>query len=102
MLVAASGIGLGIARILVARGADIMMNGFGNASQIDRLRGALASEFGIRVHCSGADIIKPGDIAEMVEQAQEELGSLDILRNNAGIQFTRISRTFPRGGGTRS
>jgi 3-hydroxybutyrate dehydrogenase len=90
-----SGIGLGIARTLAARGADIMMNGFGDAALIDRLRGGLASEFGVRAGYSNADISKPAEIAAMVGQTQKELGSLDILVNNAGIQFTADVENFP-------
>jgi 3-hydroxybutyrate dehydrogenase len=90
-----SGIGLGIARVLAARGADIMMNGFGDAGQIDHLRSALATEFGVRAGYSGADISKPAEIAAMVRQTQSELGSLDILVNNAGIQFTADIEEFP-------
>jgi 3-hydroxybutyrate dehydrogenase len=90
-----SGIGLGIARVLASRGAAIMMNGFGDAGQIEHLRAALASEFGVKVGYSGADISKPGQIAAMVEQTHADLGSLDILVNNAGIQFTADIEEFP-------
>ncbi len=90
-----SGIGLGIARVLAQRGADIMMNGFGDHTQIEQLRAALAAEFGVRAGYSGADISKPAEIAAMVEQTHAELGSLDILVNNAGIQFTADIEEFP-------
>jgi 3-hydroxybutyrate dehydrogenase len=90
-----SGIGLGIARVLAARGANIMMNGFGDAAQIEHLRVELASEFSLRAGYSGADISKPAEIAAMVEQTHAELGSLDILVNNAGIQFTANIEDFP-------
>jgi 3-hydroxybutyrate dehydrogenase len=72
-----------------------MMNGFGDAGQIDHLRCALASEFGVRVGYHGADISKPNEIAEMVKRTHTELGSLDILVNNAGIQFTADIEDFP-------
>jgi 3-hydroxybutyrate dehydrogenase len=90
-----SGIGLGIARVLAARGADIMMNGFGDAAQIDHLRSAIVADFGVRTGYSKADISKPAEIAAMVEQTQAELGALDILVNNAGIQFTANIEEFP-------
>src|SRR5487761_1549109 len=82
-----SGIGLGMARALAAEGAAIMLNGFGDAAEIDKTRKDLAAEFGVKVAYSGADMGKPDEIAAMVAAAQSDLGSLDILVNNAGIQF---------------
>jgi 3-hydroxybutyrate dehydrogenase len=90
-----SGIGLGIARALGAEGADLMLNGFGDAAMIEKLRAAMAQEFGVRVLYSGADISKSAEIATMVAQTQKALGSLDILVNNAGIQFVANIEDFP-------
>jgi 3-hydroxybutyrate dehydrogenase len=90
-----SGIGLGIAHALAAEGADIMMNGFGDATAIAALQEETKAKFGVRVGYSGADISKPSEIAAMVAQTQSELGSLDILINNAGIQFTADIADFP-------
>src|SRR3984957_12186752 len=82
-----SGIGLGIARALAAEGADIMLNGFGDAGEIEKLRSGLAAEFSVKVLYDGADLSKPDQVAGIVKKTQEALGSLDILVNNAGIQF---------------
>jgi 3-hydroxybutyrate dehydrogenase len=90
-----SGIGLGIARSLGAAGAHLMLNGFGDAAQIEALRAGLAKEFGVKVGYSGADISKPEQIRAMVAQATIELGSVDILVNNAGIQHTAPVDEFP-------
>jgi 3-hydroxybutyrate dehydrogenase len=90
-----SGIGLGIARALGAHGASVMLNGFGDAREIERLRAALAAELGIRVAFDGADISQPGKVRDMVAAAARELGSLDILVNNAGIQHTAPVDEFP-------
>jgi 3-hydroxybutyrate dehydrogenase len=90
-----SGIGLGIARALAADGANLMLNGFGDAAQIEALRVGLAKEFGVKVAFSGADIAKPAQIQEMVRKATQELGSVDILVNNAGIQHTAPVDEFP-------
>jgi 3-hydroxybutyrate dehydrogenase len=90
-----SGIGLGIARALAAQGANVMLNGFGDAAEIERLRAALAAEFKVKVGFSGADLSKPGETREMVEAATRELGSVDILVNNAGIQHTAPVAEFP-------
>lgn len=90
-----SGIGLGIARALAAAGADIMLNGFGDAAEIERLRAAIESEHRVSSRYSGANLAKPGEVAELVHTTERELGALDILVNNAGIQFTAPIESFP-------
>ena len=90
-----SGIGLGIARTLAGAGANVMLNGFGDAAQIEALRSGLAHEFGVKVAYSGADISKPEQVRAMVQAAVEALGSADILVNNAGIQHTAPIEAFP-------
>ena len=90
-----SGIGLGIARALGGAGANLMLNGFGDAAQIETLRAGLAKEFGVRVAYSGADMSKPEQIRQMVKDASAQLGSVDILVNNAGIQHTAPVESFP-------
>jgi 3-hydroxybutyrate dehydrogenase len=90
-----SGIGLGIAQALAAEGAAIMLNGFGDAGEIERLRQDLAAQHKVQVRHSAADMSKPGEIAGMVELAQSELGGVHILVNNAGIQFTAPIESFP-------
>lgn len=90
-----SGIGLGIAQALAANGAPVLLNGFGDPAEIDKLRNQLASEHGVRVAYSAADMSKPDEIIGMVDQATRELGSVDILVNNAGIQYTAPVQEFP-------
>ena len=90
-----SGIGLGIARALGGAGANLMLNGFGDAAQIEALRAGLAKEFGVKVGYSGADMSKPEQVRAMVKAAVDELGSADILVNNAGIQHTAPVESFP-------
>ena len=90
-----SGIGLGIARALAASGAGVMLNGFGDARDIERLRSGLAGEFGVSVAMSDADVAKPDQVREMVRQAVATFGGVDILVNNAGIQHTATVEEFP-------
>ncbi|MDE2005864.1 MAG: SDR family NAD(P)-dependent oxidoreductase, partial [Rhodospirillales bacterium] len=90
-----SGIGLGIARALAAQGADLMLNGFGDAGMIEDLRAGLAKEFGVRALYSPADMSKPAQIAAMVAEAEAKLGAVDIQVNNAGIQFVANIEDFP-------
>ncbi len=88
-------IGLGVAQTLAAQGANILLNGFGDVAEIEKLRTSLASEFRVRVTYSAADMSKPDDIAGMVAQALRDLGQVDILVNNAGVQFTAPVHEFP-------
>lgn len=90
-----SGIGLGIARALAAEGASLMLNGFGDAEAIEKLRSDLAAEFGTPVQYNGADMSKADEIAQMVAAAEAGLGGCHILVNNAGIQFTAAIEEFP-------
>jgi 3-hydroxybutyrate dehydrogenase len=90
-----SGIGLGIARALAAAGADVMLNGFGDAAQIQALRAEMEDAHGVKVAYHGADMGKPEQIVAMVEEAVGVLGGADILVNNAGIQFTASVEDFP-------
>lgn len=81
-----SGIGLGIARALAGAGANIVLNGFGDAAVIETIRSGLESEFGVKVIYHNADMTKPESITAMVAEAISVFGGVDILVNNAGIQ----------------
>jgi 3-hydroxybutyrate dehydrogenase len=90
-----SGIGLGIAQALAAKGADVMLNGFGDAKEIERIRADLAAESKVKVVYDGADMSKPDAIEAMVKNAEKTFGKVDIVVNNAGIQFVSPIDEFP-------
>jgi 3-hydroxybutyrate dehydrogenase len=90
-----SGIGLATARALAADGANIMLNGFGDAAAIEKERTGLEKEFGIKALYSPADMSKPAEIAAMIAATEKSFGSLDVLVNNAGIQFVADIEDFP-------
>lgn len=90
-----SGIGLGMARKFAAAGAKVMLNGFGDAHEIETIRFELAEEFGVDVGYSPADVTKTDEIAGMIEQANKAHGGVDILVNNAGVQHTAKIQDFP-------
>src|SRR5689334_8109390 len=81
-----SGIGLGIARALAREGANILLNGFGDAAEIDKIRAGIEAESGGKAAYSPADMTKPAEIAAMIKTAEQTFGAVDILVNNAGIQ----------------
>jgi 3-hydroxybutyrate dehydrogenase len=90
-----SGIGLAIARALAQEGANVVINGMGEAAAIEAERGKIENEFSVKALYNGADMMKPAEIAAMVADAQARLGSLDILVNNAGIQNVSPIEDFP-------
>ncbi|MEQ9690510.1 MAG: SDR family NAD(P)-dependent oxidoreductase, partial [Bauldia litoralis] len=80
-----SGIGLGIARAMAAEGANVVLNGFGDAHEIEVNRNEMANAMGVEVRYSPADMTKPDEIAAMIADAEKEFGAIDVLVNNAGI-----------------
>ena len=89
-----SGIGLAVAKKLAARGADVVMNGFGDvAGARAEVQGASGGKARVGFH--GADMAKPDQIESMMEYAATEFGGVDILVNNAGIQYTASVEAFP-------
>ena len=90
-----SGIGLGIAEGLAAQGINLVLNGFGDAKEIETLRAGLAAKFGVKVLYDGADMSKADQIEAMMHKAEKDLGGIDILVNNAGIQHVAPVDEFP-------
>jgi 3-hydroxybutyrate dehydrogenase len=90
-----SGIGLGIARGLAAGGANVMLNGFGDAGEIETIRQDLANGHNIKVLYSGANMADDNEIAGMIAEAEDAFGGVDILVNNAGIQHVSPIEEFP-------
>jgi 3-hydroxybutyrate dehydrogenase len=90
-----SGIGLGIAEGFAKEGVNLVLNGFGDAKEIETIRAGLASKFGIKVTYDGADMSKPEQIEAMMKKAAADFGGVDILVNNAGIQHVCPVEDFP-------
>jgi 3-hydroxybutyrate dehydrogenase len=90
-----SGIGLAVARAMAAQGANVTINGFGDKAAIEKERSGIEKEFGVKAVYSAADMTKPAEIADMVKTAEKTFGSLDVLVNNAGIQFVSPIEDFP-------
>ncbi len=90
-----SGIGLGIAEGFAKEGVNLVINGFGDATEIEKIRGGLASKYGVKVSYDGADMTKPEQIEAMMTKAAADFGGVDILVNNAGIQHVSPVEDFP-------
>jgi len=90
-----SGIGLGIAKALAQNGAHIVLNGFGDPTEIEAIRTNLAADHNVRVVYLNADLANPDEAFALIERAEKDLGPVDILVNNAGIQHTDRIEDFP-------
>jgi 3-hydroxybutyrate dehydrogenase len=90
-----SGIGLAIARALAKEGADVTINGFGDAKAIEAERAGIEKEFGVKAFYNGADMSKGADVEAMIADAIAKMGTVDILVNNAGIQHVSPIEEFP-------
>ena len=90
-----SGIGLAIARGFAGAGANVVINGFGTPADIENERSRIETDFKVKAAYSPADMSKPAEIAEMVALGEKSFGSVDVLVNNAGIQFVSPIEEFP-------
>ncbi|RVT91030.1 3-hydroxybutyrate dehydrogenase [Sphingomonas crocodyli] len=90
-----SGIGLAYAKALAAEGANIVINGFGDADAIEKERVALEAASGAKALYSGHDLTKVDQIEAMMKEAADAFGGVDILINNAGMQHVSPVEDFP-------
>ncbi|UZF90256.1 3-hydroxybutyrate dehydrogenase [Bosea sp. NBC_00550] len=90
-----SGIGLAYARALAKEGANLVINGIMPAADAEKLRTDLEQEFGVKVVFSPADMTKPTEIAGFIAEGEKAFGGMDILINNAGIQYVSPIDEFP-------
>jgi 3-hydroxybutyrate dehydrogenase len=90
-----SGIGLAYAKALAAEGANVVINGFGDAAAIETERAALEATSGGKALYSGHDLTKADQIEAMMGEAAQAFGGVDILINNAGMQHVAPVEDFP-------
>ncbi|WP_372707860.1 3-hydroxybutyrate dehydrogenase [Brevundimonas sp.] len=90
-----SGIGLALARAVASRGGDVVLNGLGDPSEIERNRSEMETSCGVRVRYHAANMLRGDEVADMVAYGKHELGRVDILVNNAGVQHVEAVEKFP-------
>lgn len=92
---ATSGMGLGIAKVLAEEGCHVMMTGFGEVKEIERLKKEIAGSHGVKVAHDPVDLAHADQVVKMVQNTEKAFGSVDILVNNAGIQHVALVEEFP-------
>ncbi|MEM7465012.1 MAG: SDR family NAD(P)-dependent oxidoreductase, partial [Pseudomonadota bacterium] len=90
-----SGIGLACARAYASEGANIVLNGFGDADEVEATRKQIETDYDVKAAYSGADLTNPAEIEELTQLALDTFGAVDILHNNAGIQHVSPIEDFP-------
>eukprot|EP01116_Phalansterium_solitarium_P022716 TRINITY_DN7606_c0_g1_i1.p1 TRINITY_DN7606_c0_g1~~TRINITY_DN7606_c0_g1_i1.p1 ORF type:complete len:294 (-),score=81.76 TRINITY_DN7606_c0_g1_i1:120-1001(-) len=90
-----SGIGLGFAKAFAGEGCAVMLNGLGNASEINAIQAELRSKYNTPVDYHGADMSKQHEVEDMVASTIAKFGGIDVLINNAGIQHVSSVDAFP-------
>ncbi len=90
-----SGIGLAYAKALASEGANIVINGFGDAAAIETERTALEALSGAKAIYAPHDLTRVEQIEAMMAEAARAFGGVDILINNAGMQFVSPIEDFP-------
>lgn len=92
---ATSGIGLGIAQVLAAKGANLMICGFAAPGVPEALCKQISDANGVQVHYFGADLSKTEDARSLAAEAVRVFGKVDILVNDAGLQYVSPIVDFP-------
>lgn len=80
------GLGYAMAERLAAEGCNIVLNGFGDAPEIEAKRQRLEREHGVRAIHHGADLADPDQVTALVETAKGTFDAVDVLINNAVIR----------------
>ena len=88
------GLGLAAARRFAAAGCNVVLSGLGSPDAIEVIRSSLEQESGVGVLYSGADLRKPGQIAQMIDDGRSAFGGIDILVNNAVVRHTGAVEAF--------
>ena len=90
-----SGIGLATAHVLAAQGINLVLHGLMSTSEGEQLANEFSGKYGINTLFDNADLRNVDSIDAFMLRTIEQMGSIDILINNAGIQHTEIAENFP-------
>lgn len=87
------GIGLAVARGLGAAGATVILNGR-DAGKLQQAEAALRAE-GLTVHVAAFDVTNEAAATSEIARIEKDIGPIDILFNNAGMQFRTPLEDYP-------
>ena len=90
-----SGIGLGLAQAFAAAGCRLAINGIATPAEANALTARLRQEHSVDVFFHPADLADAGQCESLIRDAEARFGSVDILINNAGIQYVAPVQSFP-------
>lgn len=90
-----TGIGWRMTGALAKAGADVMLHCLGAPADFEHLRAGLARRTGARVAVRQADLSRAEEVIRLVRDSEAALGGIDILMNNAGVQFVSPVGGFP-------
>jgi len=88
------GLGAAIAEALAAAGCNVMLNGFGDAGEIERQRTALAETHRVTAGYHDADLASRPQVEALFAAAEALAGGVDILVNNAVIRHFHTIDAF--------
>ncbi|AZB11297.1 3-hydroxybutyrate dehydrogenase [Chryseobacterium sp. G0162] len=88
-----SGIGLGVAEAFAKNGDHVIFNGLErNGAEI---AASYADQYSIKTGFIHSNLITPEGVQQLIDYSYETLGSIDVLVNNAGIQYVSPIEDFP-------
>ncbi|WP_162652007.1 3-hydroxybutyrate dehydrogenase [Lentilitoribacter sp. Alg239-R112] len=90
-----SGIGLGIAKAFAKAGMNVVINGLGSAEDNEPARAEVNALGSGKTAFHGANMMQPEQIKDLVQSTEDKFGQVDIIVNNAGIQFVEKVEDFP-------
>jgi NAD(P)-dependent dehydrogenase (short-subunit alcohol dehydrogenase family) len=92
---ASSGLGVECAHALALAGADVAIAAR-RGDRLERFAAELTASYGIKAVGVQADITSEPDLDRLMETARAQLGTIDVLVNNAGISPTGRAEALPR------
>lgn len=90
-----SGIGLGIAEGLAAAGMNVMMSGIEPADEVEATRGRLDAAHAGKIAYVPANLMEADGVRALIAATETAFGHVDVLVNNAGVQFVAPVEVFP-------
>ncbi len=89
------GLGLATAKRFAAAGCHVVLNGFGDAAEIEAIRASIEERYGVRALYCNANLAQPAEIEHLLAASAETFGAVDVLVNNAVARHAAPIDEFP-------